>query len=102
MATVAISLCVSNARVQQQPVVDDVPVATNAAITSSGTSQASSITASQQGGADVFWCVTSVGGAVWVTFAAAPVAASGTTFLVADGATLWVRATPGNKCAVID
>lgn len=101
MATVQINLCRSNARIQQQPVVDDVP-ADSETITSSGTSQASTLAASTDRGNDQFWCILAAGGAVWVTFAADPTAAVGTTWLVPDGQPLWLRATPGNKVAVID
>lgn len=101
MATVRINLCTTNARMQQQPVVDDTPVA-GQTITSSASSQATTITATTPSGADEFWGVTSVGGNVWVTFAAVPVAAVGTTWLCPDGETVWFRATPGYKAAVID
>lgn len=101
MATVQINLCTTNARMQQQPVADDVPVGSEL-ITSSGASQPTAITAGTLPGADEFWAVTSAGGPVWVTFAAAPVALAGTTWLVPDGGTLWLRATPGFKAAVID
>lgn len=101
MATVRINLCTTNARIQQQPVVDDVPVS-GETITSSGASQATTIAAGSLPGQDEFWCVTAVGGAVWAKFAAAPVAAAGDTWLCPDGVPTWFRATPGNKVAVID
>lgn len=101
MATVQINLCTTTARMQKQPAVDDVVVA-GETIASSGASQATTITASQQGAADEFWVVTALGGPVWVTFAAEPVAAPGTTWLVGDGKTFWLRATAGNKAAVIN
>lgn len=101
MATVSINLCTSTSRLQQQPVANDV-VVNGVAITSSGASQATSFAATTDASQDEYWCVTSKGGAVWVTFAAAPVAVAGTTWLVPDGGTLWLRATPGYKCAIID
>lgn len=101
MATVQVNLCTTNARIQQQPVADDVIVA-GEAITSSGVSQATTITAGTLMGQDEFWVVTASGGPIWVTFAAVPVAAAGVSWLVPDGVTLWLRATPGNKAAVVD
>lgn len=67
-------------------------------ITSSASSQAGNEVAI----VDEYWSVTSSGGAVWVTFAASPTAAAGTTWLIPDGGSLDVQATAGDKCAVID
>lgn len=101
MATVQVILCTTTARLQQQPIADDV-VVTSETITSSGTSQATTIAATSAVGNDTFWAVTALGGSVWVTFDDTPVADTGVTWLVADGQTLWLRATPGNKAAAID
>lgn len=100
MATVSINLCTTTARMQQQPVVDDVPVDSEV-LTSSGASQQGTVVAATQT-ADIFWAVASVGGAIWVKFGTNPTVSAGDGFLVGDGQTIWLRATPGNKPAIID
>jgi hypothetical protein len=101
LATVQIILCTTTARLQHQPVADDAVVSSET-ITSSGSSQATTIAATSLSGNDVFWSVTTSGADVWVTFGTTPTAAAGTTWLLVDGQTLWVRATAGYKCAVIN
>lgn len=65
-------------------------------ITSSGASQASSITAADS----EYWVIGTTGN-IWVTFAAAPVAAAGTKYLLTAGVHFF-EAIVGDKCAVID
>lgn len=68
----------------------------NAAVTSSGSSQASSLIAADS----EYWVIATTGN-IWVTFAAAPVAAPGTTFLLTPGV-YFFEARVGDKVAVID
>lgn len=71
----------------------------SASITSSGTSQATTIAAA---GGD-YAAIVSAGGPVWVAIGQAPTAAAGTTFLVPDGGALDVGPLKdGDKVAVID
>lgn len=77
------------------------PPAVNAgqAITSSGTSQATTITARSGDYAHV----TAVGGAIMVEISNNPTAASGVTWIVADGETkLFGPLKDGDKVAIID
>lgn len=70
-----------------------------ATITTSGTSQATSIAAL---GGEV-GVITVSGGAVFVAVGAAPVAASGSGDLVPDGGAIFIgRLLPGDKVAVIN
>jgi hypothetical protein len=69
------------------------------AITSSGTSQATTIAADNQ---KVVARIAVSGGAVWVKFGSAPTAASADKFLVPDGAVEYFSVFTGDKVAVID
>lgn len=95
MATIGISLV----RVRRS--VPDSTVIAGESLTSSGTSQASA-DAVPADDDDVFWVITASGGAVWAKFAAAPVAAAGDEWLIADGQTREWKAAAGDKVAVID
>lgn len=101
MATVQINLSSSTARIQQQPVADSHPIGGDT-ITSSGSSQQGTTVAASNPGYDIYWSVTSSGGSVWVTFGSNPTAAPGTSWLIPDGQTFWLRAVPGDIAAVID
>jgi hypothetical protein len=69
------------------------------AITSSGTSQATTATAASTDVARI----TSSGGAIWVKVGATPTAAAGSDHLVPDGGALdLVNLQVGDKIAVID
>ena len=68
------------------------------AITTSGTSQASTTVAV----ADEYWHLAVTGGSVWVKTATAPVAAAGDQWLIPDGGFLDLEATAGHKVAVKD
>lgn len=68
-------------------------------ITSSGTSQATTITASVNEIAHI----TASGGAVFINYGAAPTAASGSGDLIPDGGSLQIGGlASGDKVAVID
>lgn len=83
------------------PVPLSKPVNAGATITSSGSSQATSITASIKDG-DI-WDVTVSGGNVWVKAAAAPTAAPDADFLLLDGQTRQFAASVNlEKLAVIN
>jgi hypothetical protein len=49
-----------------------------------------------------FWSVTATGGDVWLKFAAAPVAAAGSDWLLLAGQTREWAAIPGDKVGVVD
>ena len=68
-------------------------------ITTSGTSQASTIEATQGDQCEV----TASGGDVFIAFGAAPTAASNSGYLIPNGATKYYgNLKPGDKVAVID
>lgn len=94
MATVSVVFGRSNS---------DLPVMSEAriseAITTSGSNTASTNAATVND--DVVEVAVS-GGAVWVTIAAAPVAAAGTTYLLPDGTTRHFAVGSGDKVGVID
>lgn len=81
------------------PVLAAQPVASEA-ITSSAASQQSTSTAPAS---PAVCTITSIGGAIWVTFGTNPTAVAGTGYLIPDGATRdFGRLAPGWKVAVID
>lgn len=68
-------------------------------VTSSGTSQATTITAQ----ANEVCEITASGGPVWVAFGAAPTAAAGSDHLILDGQSRqFGMLIPGEKVAIID
>lgn len=70
-------------------------------ITTSASSQATSTAIARLG--QHMWDVKVSGGSVWVTFAASPTAAAGTTWLMDDGDRLqFTPKVDKEKCAVID
>ena len=96
MATVNVAF--NTAMQGSTPVVGAVPTA-SAAITSSGTSQQTSITA----GNDTACRITAIGGSVWIKFGANPTAAAGSDYLIPSGASHDFGNIPaGYKVAVID
>lgn len=71
--------------------------------TASGTSQPTTAAAPDLGEDVGVWDIVNAGSAaVWVTFAASPTAAAGTTWLIPAGSGRSFAATPGDKCAVIN
>jgi hypothetical protein len=68
-------------------------------MTSSGTSQATTITATDK---RQFWSVTATGGDIRVLFATAPVVTAATGWKVLDGQTREFGAEVGQKAAIID
>lgn len=102
MAKIGIVLSQLDYRNETQPVIKSVPVSAQA-LTSSGTSQASSVVVPADPKGQVFWVITAADGPVWVKFGAAPVAAAGADHLIPAGATREFSAgAAGEKCAVID
>lgn len=80
------------------PVIASRP-ASSQVITSSASSQATTITA----GNHEVCVVTATGGAVWVQIAGTPVAAAGSDWLIPDGTTReFGHVPPGSKVAVIN
>lgn len=95
MATVGVTLSARGAR--DVPVLKTDPRISEA-FTSSGTSQPSTGAATQY----EYWRIAVSGGAVWVAFGSAPVAAAGDHYLLPDGAVETFEATEGDKVAIID
>lgn len=70
--------------------------------TASGESQATTGSAPDLGTDTAIWRIANAGtGAIWVTFAASPTAAAGTTWLILPGTAECFTAEPGDKCAII-
>lgn len=70
--------------------------------TASETSQATTGAVPDVGNDAAIWRIANAGdGAIWVTFAASPTAAAGTTWLLPAGAVECFTAKTGDKCAVI-
>lgn len=79
------------------PVPSSSPVVKQT-ITSSGSSQATSISAS-----DGYWVVTASGGNVWIKAGSSPTAEAGNDWLILDGQTRdFAVSGPLEKLAVID
>lgn len=108
MATVHIVVCSVGNRAKTgstMPLPEDVPIYADT-ITSSGTSQQSSIVAESgswgAGGNTRFWCVTSTGN-VWVNFGPNPTAAADSGWLVLAGVPAFFSVSANNqKIAVKD
>lgn len=94
MATVCVAL-VQLAEGMKE-VIRSTPIAAEA-ITPSGTSQLSATAA----GDGEYWYISTTGD-VWVKFGSAATAAAGDDFLLPAGSIYHVKATLGDKCAVID
>lgn len=101
MATVHIALCnvTANARIvtSTMPVPESVTVGSDT-ITSSGTSQQSSVVASRVG---QFWTVAVTGGNVYVCFGADPTAATDAGHLLLDGQTRAFSVTAASEKVAI-
>lgn len=83
------------------PVARSVPDATATAITTSGSSQQASITASFP--LRQYWVLTVSGGDVWVSFGSNPTAAASSGYFMAAGQTREFSVTgPSEKVAVIN
>lgn len=77
-------------------VIRSAPI-TSELITSSGTSQLSTTAA----GSGEYWMVSTTGD-IWIKFGSAATAAAGDDYLLPAGSIYHVKATLGDKCAVID
>lgn len=83
-------------------VAKSVPVSKET-ITTSGTSQATTIATPAANGDAYVWQVTASGGNIWVKFAASPTASAGNDWLILDGQTREFGASvAAEKVAVID
>lgn len=105
MATVGIALTsvgniASSGLNAVMPTPDSAAYGTDS-ITSSASSQQSSITVPSDG-RQYYWVVTVSGGDVWVKFGDDPTAAAGDGWLVADTTTRDWSAHGGQKAAIID
>lgn len=104
MATVHVVLANVAARADTGatlPVPDSTPIAVDT-MTSSGTSAQANITASGPNEGEV-WCVTAVGGPVYVRTGVNPTAVTDQGWLVADGQTLSLAVTVASeKLAIKD
>jgi len=81
-----------------QPVLDAIP-AGKETITSSGTSQATTLAAANE---FQFFEIVATGGNVWIKAGTAPTAAESDDRLVLDGERVHLAAKTGHKIAVID
>jgi hypothetical protein len=71
-------------------------------ITTTGSSQQSSVVSGANHNASQFWILTATGGNVWVKFGTNPTAAAGSDWLILDGQTREFKSAAGEKVAVIN
>lgn len=71
-------------------------------ITTSASSQTSTVVAPLEATGNMLWRVEADGGAVWVQFGASPTAAAGSDWRVTDGEIAFFTAEPGETVAVIN